>query len=72
MQKLMKLSVIRKINSLAINRHLSAAFNEWKFETLLEKKAMNKKLQMLFLNNAKIEVERNKNVLKSLYLNKQL
>jgi hypothetical protein len=51
-----KLTTIRVINNSALLRHLQIAFNSWKMTTFVEKKAENRKLQMYFINNAKVEV----------------
>jgi hypothetical protein len=40
--------------------------------TLIDKKAENKKLQMYFVNNAKLEIQKSKAVLQKLYMQKQM
>lgn len=48
-------------------RNLQSSFNHWKFTSIVDKKAENKKLQMYFVNNAKVEIQKSKEVLNKLY-----
>jgi hypothetical protein len=43
-------------NEKILLKNKAFSFYTWKFASLIDKKAENKKLQMYFLNNAKIEV----------------
>ena len=54
---------IQSINKTVFMRFKQAAFHNWKMATQVDKKAENRRLQMYFLNNAKQEVQRSKQVL---------
>ena len=54
-------------NEKAIMREAFHAFNLWHLETEVEKRALDRRQQLFMINNAKLEVQRSKAALQSLY-----
>ena len=54
-------------NEKAILRQAFHAFSLWRLETEVEKRALDRRQQLFMINNAKLEVQRSKAALQSLY-----
>ena len=51
---------------------MAKALSHWRFNTLVDKSALDKRQKMFLVNNAKMEVQRSKTTLAQLYRQKHL
>ena len=57
-------------NERAVIRHAFHAFLQWRLEAEVEKRALDRRQQLFLINNAKLQVQRSKTALQSLYRQK--
>ena len=70
--KVIKLMQIKVSNEKFVLRQAFHAFQAWRLETEVERRALDRRQQLFMINNAKLEVQRSKAALQSLYRQQQL
>ena len=66
-QKVQAMISIKVANEKALMRICFSAFSRWKLDSQIEGKALDRRQQLFLMNNAKLEVQRSKAALQSLY-----
>ena len=66
-QKVQAMISIKVANEKALMRICFSAFSRWKLDSQIEGKALERRQKLFLMNNAKLEVQRSKAALQSLY-----
>ena len=66
-QKVQAIITINIANQKALMRICFSAFSKWKLDSQIEGRALDRRQQLFLMNNAKLEVQRSKAALQSLY-----
>ena len=64
---MIKIVAVKLNNEKALLREAFHAFMLWRLETQVDKRALDRRQQLFMINNAKLEVQRSKAALSSLY-----
>ena len=57
---MVKIIALKVANEKVVLREAFHAFSQWRLETQVEKRALDRRQQLFMLNNAKLEVQRSK------------